>query len=258
LARTDQKAMDVRWLYESLQPVSYYRTLRRGQDDVRAAERRSEPRSTSATQTSCARPGRSTPTRSKRSTSTCAGCRKQASTRPGMAPETLADIPRSAWTARACPSSGPPRRKSNGVDQEAPRRQLARSVPRPDGREHARHADGKVDAQRWLDEVTTALVTGQYVAPGAGKMRSRGYAEAWRAAQVHRLTAAEKVESLLRSYAYLVFGNRPLVAILPSHVQAWVKGLDLTPVDHGRRPRGRRSVFKAAVSDRRGRWGAGR
>jgi hypothetical protein len=29
------------------------------------------------------------------------------------------------------------------------------------GREHARHFARRVDAQRWLDEVTAAVVTGQ-------------------------------------------------------------------------------------------------
>ena len=31
------------------------------------------------------------------------------------------------------------------------------------GKEHARHFKRKVDAQRWLDEMTAATVTGQYV-----------------------------------------------------------------------------------------------
>jgi hypothetical protein len=38
----------------------------------------------------------------------------------------------------------------------------------PDGREHARHFARKVDAQRWLDEATAGLVTGQYVDPPGG------------------------------------------------------------------------------------------
>ena len=33
------------------------------------------------------------------------------------------------------------------------------------GREHAKHFPRKLDAQRWLDEVTTAVVTGTYVDP---------------------------------------------------------------------------------------------
>ena len=32
-----------------------------------------------------------------------------------------------------------------------------------DARQHARHIDRKVDAQRWLDSVTTAVGTGPYV-----------------------------------------------------------------------------------------------
>jgi hypothetical protein len=37
-----------------------------------------------------------------------------------------------------------------------------------DGREHTKAFTRKVDAQSWLDEVTAAVVTGQYVAPKAG------------------------------------------------------------------------------------------
>ena len=54
------------------------------------------------------------------------------------------------------------------------------------GKEHARHFTKKSDAQRWLDEVTASVVTGQYVAPTAGNITFRDYAEQWRAVQVHR------------------------------------------------------------------------
>lgn len=53
------------------------------------------------------------------------------------------------------------------------------------GREHSRHFTRKVDAQRWLDETTASVVTGQYVDPKAGRVTVREYAEQWRAAQVH-------------------------------------------------------------------------
>jgi hypothetical protein len=43
------------------------------------------------------------------------------------------------------------------------------------GKEHARHFKRRVDAQRWLDETTTSLVTGAYVAPGAGRITFREY-----------------------------------------------------------------------------------
>nr|WP_228487518.1 hypothetical protein [Streptomyces albidoflavus] len=46
-----------------------------------------------------------------------------------------------------------------------------------DGKEHARHFDRKIDAQRWIDEVTASLVTGQYVDPRSAKKPFKEYAE---------------------------------------------------------------------------------
>ena len=41
------------------------------------------------------------------------------------------------------------------------------------GREHSRHFTRKVDAQRWLDETTASVVTGQYVDPNRSGYRTR-------------------------------------------------------------------------------------
>lgn len=49
------------------------------------------------------------------------------------------------------------------------------------GREHARHFTRKVDGQRWLDEQTATIVTGQYVDPRAGRVTVTAYAQQWRA-----------------------------------------------------------------------------
>ena len=127
------------------------------------------------------------------------------------------------------------------------------------GREHARHFDRKVDAQRWLDEVTASIVTGQYVDPNAGRITFREYAEQWRAAQVHRPNSQAHVETMLRRHAYPTFGDRPLASILPSEVQVWVRRLSDGEV--GRKPLAPAtvavlhsvvsSIMKAAVRDRR-------
>jgi hypothetical protein len=66
------------------------------------------------------------------------------------------------------------------------------------GKEHARHFSRRTDAQRWLDEVTAAIVTGQYVDPRAGRVTFKAYAEQWRASQVHRVTSQLTIESALR------------------------------------------------------------
>lgn len=127
------------------------------------------------------------------------------------------------------------------------------------GREHAQRFDRKVDAQRWLDEATTALVTGHYVDPRAGRVTIREYAEQWRAIQVHRPTSRAHVETMLRRHAYPVLGSRQLGTILPSDVQAWVRRLEtggpgqkpLAPATIGVAHSIAAGVFKAAVRDRR-------
>jgi integrase len=127
------------------------------------------------------------------------------------------------------------------------------------GKEHAKHFDRKVDAQRWVDEVTASIVTGQYVDPSAARVTFKEYAESWRQAQVHRESSAAHVETMLRRHAYPAFGSRQLGAIRPGEVQSWVKKLStgseaqrgLAPatvaVIHGLVA----AVFKAAVRDRK-------
>ena len=119
------------------------------------------------------------------------------------------------------------------------------------GKEHARHFARKVDAQRWLDEVTTSVVTGQYVDPNAGRVTFRDYAEQWRAAQVHRESTAEQLERRLRLHVYPTFGDRPLGSNLPTEVQAWVRGLPLAPSSAAIVFGYLNSVMRAAVRDRR-------
>lgn len=129
------------------------------------------------------------------------------------------------------------------------------------GREHAKHFVRRLDAQRWLDEVTTSIVTGQYVDPRAGQITFREYAEQWRAIQVHRPTSAAHVESMLRRHTYPVFGDRPIGSILPSEIQAWVKLLRIGDVAAKRKPLQPSTIgvihgfvsgiFRSAIRDRR-------
>lgn len=129
------------------------------------------------------------------------------------------------------------------------------------GREHSRHFARKVDATRWLSEITASIVTGQYVDPNAGRVTFREYAEQWRAIQAHRPSSQVHVEIMLRRHAYPALGDLPVASILPSHVQAWVKRLETGDKAVEQRPLAAStvgvvhsivsSVFKAAVRDRR-------
>ena len=66
------------------------------------------------------------------------------------------------------------------------------------GKEHSRHFRRKIDAQRWLDEVTASLVTGQYVDPRAGRVRLKDYAKSWEEQQVSRPATASIVDNAER------------------------------------------------------------
>lgn len=121
------------------------------------------------------------------------------------------------------------------------------------GKEHARHFDRKTDAQRWLDEVTASVLTGQYVDPRAGRITFRSYGEQWRAAKPHRPTTQVKAEQHLRVHAYPAFGDRQLSRIRRGDVQSWVTAME----KNGMKPstvrttfNTIRAVFRAAVDDK--------
>ena len=119
------------------------------------------------------------------------------------------------------------------------------------GRECSKGFARKADAKHWLDEVAASVVTGQYVAPKAGQVTLRDYAERWRKMQVQRPSSRAHVETMLRRHAYPTLGDRHLSSILPSDVQSWVKGLDLTPATVGVIHGIVSTVMKSAIRDRR-------
>ena len=127
------------------------------------------------------------------------------------------------------------------------------------GRQHAKHFTRKVDAQRWLDEVTASVVTGHYVDPKAGRVPSRTTPSSGAPRRCIGRRARAHVETMLRRHAYPTLGDRPLSSILPSEVQAWVKRLGtgdprrqaLAPSTIGVVHSIVSAIFKAAVRDRR-------
>lgn len=114
---------------------------------------------------------------------------------------------------------------------------MASIQKRPDGRwraryrdaadrEHARHFNRKVDAQRWLDEVTTAVVTGTYVDPRSGKVTLGAYAELWMAARVDlKPKTLASYESLLRTRVLPRWRDVPLSRVSFEGVSGWVAAM---------------------------------
>jgi len=118
------------------------------------------------------------------------------------------------------------------------------------GKEHARHFTRKVDGQKWLDEVTASVVTGQYVDPSAGRVTFSGYYAQWSVRQVW-VPGTERAMSL--AARSVTFADLPLGRVRRSHVEQWVKGMTaagLAPGTVKTRVTNVRSVLRAAVRDR--------
>jgi|SRR5215217_961508 hypothetical protein len=90
------------------------------------------------------------------------------------------------------------------------------------GKEHAKHFRRRIDAQRWLDEITTAVVTGQYVDPKAGKITFKSFYTDWSKRQLWQRTTVISMDLAARS---VTFGELPLSRVRKSHIEQWVKGM---------------------------------
>ena len=137
---------------------------------------------------------------------------------------------------------------------------MASVAKRPDGRwraryrdaagkEHARHFPRKVDAQRWLHEVTASVVTGQYVGPRAGRATLAEFFAGWAQRQVWETTTARAMGLAVRSCSS---ADVPLADVRP-HVEQWVKQMvvaDLAPGTVRTRVNNVRAVLRAAQRDR--------
>ena len=137
---------------------------------------------------------------------------------------------------------------------------MASIAKRPDGRwraryrddggkEHSKHFDRKVDAQRWLDETTAAVVTGQYVDPQAGRVTFTAFYKEWRERQVW----APNTRRAMDLAAATTFSNVPLRSLRRSHIEQWVKEMTRRELAAGTihtRVNNVRAVLRSAVADR--------
>jgi len=108
----------------------------------------------------------------------------------------------------------------------------------------------KADAERADAAARADLARGMGVDPAAGRETVSSFGQRWRAVQVHRPTTAEYVERVFRLHVDPVLGRLPIAQVRPSHVQAWVKGLDLAPGTVRVAYSFVSSMFAAAVRDR--------
>jgi hypothetical protein len=118
------------------------------------------------------------------------------------------------------------------------------------GKEHSRHFGRKVDAQAWLDQVTAAVVTGQYVDPKAGRITFTDFYGQWSDRQVW---VAGTRRSMDMTAGSVTFGPVPLRSLRRSHVEGWVKSMSsrgLAASTITTRFNNVRAILRGAVADR--------
>jgi hypothetical protein len=81
------------------------------------------------------------------------------------------------------------------------------------GSEHAKHFTRKVDAQRWLDQVTASIARGDYVDPREGRVTLRAYAASWRKTLVGRPATISIVDNALDRHILPKLGDRSLATL---------------------------------------------
>jgi integrase len=122
------------------------------------------------------------------------------------------------------------------------------------GREVAKGFARKVDATKWLDNVTSTIVTGTYVAPGAGSVTVGAMHEQWLKMQAHVKDSTKAARASAWSVHVRGRWTDTMVAeVQTSEVRAWVselaEGSAATTIENALGVL--RQVLAVAVEDRR-------
>src|SRR5271168_4167963 len=93
------------------------------------------------------------------------------------------------------------------------------------GGEHSKAFSQKVDAQRWLDGQTAALVGGTHVAPRDAQLTVEQWCDLWtQGYQIHRASTVRSANVHIRQIV-AEFGGMPVSAVRPSQIKTWVARL---------------------------------
>ena len=93
------------------------------------------------------------------------------------------------------------------------------------GRQHARHFKRKIDAKKWLDDVTAAVVTGNYVDPKVARTTVSDWCDAWLIGYGTRRKSTVRQAAVHVKVIKAHFGSTPLSSVKPSDVKAWTVAL---------------------------------
>ncbi|MBB1482511.1 site-specific integrase [Tessaracoccus sp. MC1865] len=115
---------------------------------------------------------------------------------------------------------------------------MANIQKRPDGKwraryrdaakkEHSRHFTRKIDAQKWLDEVTTSKLTGAYVDPRRSKETVGSMAATWLASNPDwTASTRSRNTGIAENYIKPRWENMALRDVTHEDIQEWVGSID--------------------------------
>src|SRR3954471_8664905 len=91
------------------------------------------------------------------------------------------------------------------------------------GEEHARHFGRKVDAQRWLDEVASTVVTGTYTDPALSRVTVGEWGRRWLDGHAAlKPSTRGRYESLMRCHIEPRWGTTSIRAVNVADVESWL------------------------------------
>ena len=98
---------------------------------------------------------------------------------------------------------------------------LARYRPVVGGAQKYRTFSRKVDAQRWIDEATASIVTGQYVDPKTARTTVEQWCATWLEGYKSRRPGTVKMARVHIAHINMEFGSQRIGDVRPSQVRAW-------------------------------------
>ncbi|MBE7187287.1 tyrosine-type recombinase/integrase [Jatrophihabitans endophyticus] len=94
------------------------------------------------------------------------------------------------------------------------------------GKETSRHFDRKIDAQHWLDSITTAVTNGTYVDPIQSRISVAEWSQKWLSTKTNlKATTRRDYESLLEAHIVPRWGDATLADVRHEDITTWVAEL---------------------------------
>lgn len=118
-----------------------------------------------------------------------------------------------------------------------------------DGKQRKLTKPTKREAEQELSRIEADLSRGLYIAPDAGKVTFRAYADEWLKGQGFDRSTHDAVELRLRLHAYPTLGSLQLRAVTPSHIRTWLVGMTMADSYKKTIYVNVSCVFSAAVDD---------